>query len=156
MLQFLHRGRTINLAIDTRTLTGNVQTDVTNAYILSMKGGSLVAYGTNGLELADNNVAGYPPMGFLVNDMAGYFFENSPALGSGLAAVARGSENVIITDQIDTSLTFNVGDLLYASTSTKAGLLTNVAPSNVYNFVVGIALTSASLASPDLTVALSV
>jgi hypothetical protein len=153
MLSFVHKGRTLNLPIDTTSLTGNVQTDSTSSYILSMVGGKVLALGPNGLELADNasgTAALTRPIGFLVNDMAGYFFENKPALASGLAAVAVGTENTIQTDQINTSLTFALGDELYVDTGANAGLITNVKPTN--GIAIGRALSTASASSPLLTV----
>jgi hypothetical protein len=151
-LAFVHKGRTINLPLDVTTLSGNVQTDSTNAYIVSLVAGKVVMLGTNGVELCDGNTM--TPIGFLVNNAAGYFFENIPALASGFVSVARGPENVVQTDQIDTTLTFNQGDLLYAGTGAKAGLVTNVSPGGIARLL-GIALTPASASSTLLTVALA-
>lgn len=154
-LSFVHKGRTLNLQLDTRTLTGDANADSSSAYIQGLVAGRWVTVTQYGVALADGNTPGRP-MGPLVNDAAGYFYENKPALASGLVSAARGTENVVIVDQIDTSLTFNPGDQLYVGTAAKAGLLTNVAPTGTgaNAIVVGVALSAASAAAPSLSVAL--
>lgn len=157
MLAFQHKGRTFNLPIKTSGLTGDANVDSLSTYIQSLVGGRVVTLTSTGVDLADSmTVTPNQPFGFLVNDAAGYFFENKPALASGLVSVARGPENAIITDQIDTSLTFAIGDLLYVSTGSKAGLVTNVKPTgtNSNPVLIGIATSTASVSAPQLTIAL--
>lgn len=157
MLAFQHKGRTVNMPLNTSGLTGDAVVDSTSGYIMGLVAGRFVALTAQGVALADSNTP-MRPLGFLLNDTAGYFYENKPALASGLVSVTRGAENVCITDQIDTTLTFNVGDLLYVGTGSKAGLLTNVAPTGqgANPIVIGQASSPASVSAPQLTVLLFV
>lgn len=157
MLAYQHKGRTVNMPLNVSGLTGDAQVDSSSLYIQGLVGGRFVALTPQGVALADSQTA-MQPLGFLVNDAAGYFFENKPALASGLVSVTRGPENVVITDQIDTSLTFNVGDLLYVGTGPKAGLITNVKPTggSANPVCIGQASSTASVSAPQLTVLLFV
>lgn len=157
MLAFQHKGRTVNMPLNVSGLTGDAVVDSASTYIQGLVAGRVVALTSTGIALADSVVVTpMQPLGFLLNDAAGYFYENKPALASGLVSVTRGPENVVITDQIDTTLTFAVGDLLYVSTGAKAGLITNVKPTgaNSNPVVVGQASSTASVSAPQLTVLL--
>lgn len=159
MLAYQHKGRTVNMPLDVSGLTGDAQVDSSSLYIQTLVGGRFVALTAQGVALADSaSATPMQPLGFLVNDAAGYFFENKPALASGLVSVTRGPENVCITDQIDTTLTYAVGDLLYVGSGNKAGLVTNVKPTgaNANPVCIGQASSTASVSAPQLTVLLFV
>ena len=153
MLTILHKGIQANLVLNPTGMTGDIAHDSALAYITGLDAGVLVGIDTSGyVKLADGDVDGtwIEPIGFLVRDAAGYFYENKPALASMRAAVTFGA-CVVVTDKIDTALTFNQGQRLYCGTGAKAGLITNVAPDAVAR-IIGIAGSDASLASPSLTV----
>jgi len=103
MLKILHKGLQVNLDLDTSGFTGDVQQDSALPYILSLVGGKQVGVDVGGkVQLADGLPASLvEPLGFLINDAAGYFFENKPALASLKVAVCVGPM-IGITDQIDT------------------------------------------------------
>lgn len=152
MLQILHKGIQISLDLDTTDFNGNAEHDAALAYIQGLDGGMFAGVDADGYaQLADGDPAGdVTPVGFLINDAAGYFFENKPALASKMVAVTFGN-CVVITDQIDTALTFAPKDLLYVGTGAKVGLITNVAP-DAASRCIGIALSSASVAAPNLKI----
>jgi hypothetical protein len=151
MLQILHKGNQISLDLDTSSFTGDIETDAALAYIQGLDAGRIIGINVSGYAaLADGAIANsIHPVGFLINDAAGYFFENKPAIASKKVASTWGN-CVIITDQIDTALTFTPSQYVYAGTSTKVGLVTNVPPTNARP--IGITMSSASSASPNLTI----
>lgn len=153
MLQIRHKGHQISLAVDPTLLALDAPTFQANATVLGFIAGRVVAL-TNPddvIALADGNESnGLVPIGFLINDMAGNFYENKPALASGYVGVSFGP-SVVVTDQIVSGITINPGDRLYVGTSGNVGLLTNVAPSNAR--AIGIALAGASPASPSVLLA---
>lgn len=153
MLQILHKGIQISLDLDTTDFTGDTEHDAALAYIQGLDAGMFGGIDANGYaQLADGDPAGdVTPLGFLINDAAGYFFENKPALASKMVAITFGN-CVVVTDKIDTALTFAPKDLLYVGTGAKIGLITNVAP-DAASRCIGVALSSASLATPNLTIA---
>lgn len=150
MLKILHKGIQANLDLDKTTLTGDLEADAQSAYVQSLVGGKLVGVDANGVQLADGADLAATTLGFLVNDAAGYFFENKPALASGKVAATLGN-CVVITDQIDTALTFAAGEKLYAGTGANVGKVTNVEPA-VGAAVIGIAGSSASASAPELLI----
>ena len=152
MLQILHKGIQMSLDLDTSSFTGDVETDAALTYITGLSAGRIAGYNTSGYAaLADGAIANeILPLGFIINDAAGEFFENKPAIASKKIGITFGN-CVIVTDAIDTTLTFTPGQKVYAGTSTKVGLVTNVAPTNAR--CIGITLSSASSASPNLTIA---
>lgn len=152
MLKILHKGLQISLDQDQTGFTGVIATDVQLTVVQKMKAGRIAALTSGGLAtLADGVVAnGLEPIGFIINDAAGYFFENVPAVASGKIAVTFGP-CVVISDQILTSETFAPGDKLYAGTSGNVGLITKT--QNGSARLLGIALSSASSAAPELTLA---
>lgn len=146
MLKILHKGFQANLPLDPAALTGDVEADSASAYIQGLKGGRLVTVVKHGVNLCDGETEEI--IGFLVNDAAGYFYENKPALASGLVAVSVGNQ-LVVTDQIDTTETFGAGDKLYAGKGAKAGLITKTQPAaGVAAYA--LALSSASAANPEL------
>lgn len=166
MLKILHKGIQPSMALDTSELSGVLEADVVLPYILNLKGGRLISMDSDGnAQLADGDpAAGLEAIGFLINDAAGYFYENKPAFASGKLSHTFGN-TVVITDQIDPDVTFVPGEKLYAGTGAKIGLVTNVPPSTltlaegtpntvatVASKSIGIAGSSASSASPELTV----
>jgi len=112
------------IALDPAQLTGDVNIDRSSAYVQQFVGGSVVAIGSDGyIKLAEDGDAG---VGVLVNDVAGYSFENTPALASGKAPAIIGG-CVADTDRVkETDIV--PGDLLYVGTGSDAGLLTKVKP----------------------------
>jgi hypothetical protein len=152
MLQILHKGIQMSLDLDTTSFTGDVEHDAALAYIQGLDAGRIAGINASGYAaLADGAIANSIfPIGFIINDAAGYFFENKPAIASKKISVTFGG-CVIITDQIDTALTFLPSQYIYAGTSTKVGLITNVQPTNARP--IGITLSGASSASPNLTIA---
>lgn len=152
MLQILHKGLQISLDIDTTSLTGVIETDVALDYIVGLKAGMVAGYDANGYaQLADGAAAGdVTPMGFLINDAAGAYFENVPALAAKKVAITFGN-CVVVTNKIDTTETFAPKDRLYVGTGAKVGLITKTAPTGARLF--GIAMSAASSASPNLTIA---
>jgi hypothetical protein len=152
MLQILHKGIQMSLDLDTTSFTGNAETDSALAYIQALDAGMVAGYDADGYaQLADGAAAGdVTPMGFIINDAAGSFFENKPAIASGKLTITFGN-CVIITNKIDTSETFAPKDRLYVGTGAKVGLITKTPPTNARLF--GIAMSTASSAAPNLTIA---
>lgn len=151
MLKILHKGIQISLDIDTSSMTGDTEDDA--ALLASFKEGMLLGIdaSTGYACLADGAIAnGKRPLGFLINPGSGKYFENVPAVASGKFGITFGP-CIVITDQIDTALTFTKGDPLYCGTSTKVGLVTNVAPTNAV--IIGYAMSAASVSSPELQIA---
>ena len=135
MLQILHKGIQFNCAMDQTGFTGDTEVDAALAVVTKMVGGRLGAINSSGVAtLADG--ASMKPIGFIINDAAGAYFENKPALASGKIPMTLGN-CVVITDQIDTDLTFDEGELVYAGTSTKVGLITNSDPTPGASFATG-------------------
>ena len=151
MLSILHKGIHISLDIDTTNFTGDVEADSNLAYIQGLKAGRVAALDALGkVCLADGVLANaLAPIGFIVNDAAGYFMLNKPAIASKECAVTF-SPCVVITDQIDTTQNFVPGQKLYAGTAAKLGLVTNQPGAGAV--AIGIAKSSASSAQPQLTI----
>lgn len=154
MLQILHKGIQANLDLDNSSFTGVLEDDLQLAYITGLLGGRIVGLDSNGkVQLADGLPASsLEPIGFLINDAGGYFFENKPAMASLKVAITFGN-CVIITDQIETGETFAPGDKLYCGTvgvGDGIGLVTKTAAAGAT--LLGIAGSAASLASPELLI----
>jgi len=154
MLEIRHRGINVNLDIDQDGFTGDVEVDAALAYVVSLKAGRIAGLDSDGyVQLADGSADSASvqqiPMGFIINDAAGYFYENKPALASKKVPVIMGN-CLIVTDQIDTTLTFTPNDVLYVGTGATAGLVTNVPSTSGY--VIGVAGSSASSAAPELLI----
>jgi hypothetical protein len=150
-LQILQKGTQISLDMDQTGFTGDITSDSQLPVVTKMVAGRLVAIGPTGATLADGQSTGtgLEPVGWIINDAAGYFFENKPAFASGKIGVVMGPA-MLVSDQIDTTKTFNLGDRLYAGTGAALGLLTN-APGTTGARLLGIAASVASAASPNLT-----
>lgn len=120
-----HKGIQVNFVIDPATLTGDVAVDSKDSYIQSLVAGRLVTLDSDGyIQLCDGALQ--DPLGFLLMS-ADRFMENQHALAANTMAVTIGN-CVVVTDQIDTALAFTPGERVYAGTSTKKGLVTNVPP----------------------------
>ena len=152
MFQIQYKGMAINLDLDTTDFTGDVEHDAALSYVTSLVAGKLVALDSDGkVQIADGDPAEeLLPVGFLMTNIAGDFMQNKPGIASQKAACTFGVYG-LLTDQIDTALTFAPGELLYCGTGAKAGLVTNVAP-DAASPVIGIAGSSASVSSPTLLV----
>ena len=80
---------------------------------------------TDGL---DPNASTCLPFGVIINDAAGYFFENVPAYASGMIAVIKGPA-MIITDQWRAGSVFVPGTPVYAGAT---GLFTDTQTATPY------------------------
>jgi len=151
MLNILHRGIQPSFDIDKTGLTGDVEQDLKSAYLANLVSGKLIGLDANGkVQLADGDPANpSQPIGFLILDALGYFFENKPALASGKVAATLGN-CVVVTDQIDVAETFAPGDALYAGTGAKVGLVTKTPVAG--GTQIGIAGSAASAAAPELMI----
>ena len=90
MLKILYIQGTIDgtFPLDPTELTGDAVADRSLAYVTKFKAGSIVKIGADGyIALAADKDLG---VGILVNDAAGYDFENIPALASGMAPAIIG------------------------------------------------------------------
>lgn len=126
----------------------NVST-VTKTYLDGLKSGRIATIDANGfIDLCDG--ATQTPVGTIVQGFGGFDGNFANAQGSRAIGVEFDAR-LFVTDQIDTTATFAIGDKLYAGTGAKIGLFVKVAPSATAE-VVGIALSAASSASPELTV----
>jgi hypothetical protein len=152
MLQILYKGINFNAPLDTTGFTGNVATDSQLPSVTALVGGRLATLHATGVALADA-AAGDEFAGFIINDASGYYFENVPALASGLVPLSVGPQGVI-TDQIVASDTFAVGDKLYLGSGANKGLVTKVLPvaGGANTKVIGIAGSTASASAPQLTI----
>lgn len=168
MLEIRQKGLQVSLPLDQAGFTSDPDANAKLAYVVGLKAGAPVAVDGDGyVQLADGDTANAPlsnVIGFLINDAAGEDWENRPAMASKQVAVAVGNAR-LVSDQI-ADVTFNEGDLLYAGTGADVGKITNVPPSvltmdvtqadadetakTTQAKVIGIALSPASLASPNL------
>lgn len=152
MFQIQYKGMAVNLDLDTTNFTGDTEHDAALSYVTRLVAGKIVALDSNGkVQIADGDPANeLLPVGFLMQDAAGYFMQNKPAIAGKKVAATFGVYG-LLTDQIDTALTFAPGQLLYCGTGAKAGLVTNVKPAATA-LSIGVAGSAASAASPTLLV----
>lgn len=144
--------------MDQTGFTGNLQTDLALTVVTKMVAGRVAGLNidtTNGATgyagLADGVISTSKtfPIGFIINDAAGYYFENPAAYASGMIAVLKGPA-MILTDQWDTATTtITVGAPVFVGTSLKVGLLTPTGTIGT-NTLVGIAMNTVTVASPNL------
>jgi hypothetical protein len=141
MLLIHHKGIHVSLPLDTTNFTGDVEADSKLPYVTGLVGGALAAIDANGVvQLADGDPAkSLLPLGFLVNDAAGYFFMNKPAIAGKEVAITH-SPCMISTDQVKTGQTFTPGQKVYCGTGADAGKVVNAAPAATAR-PIGIALT---------------
>lgn len=151
MLKVLHKGIQANFDLNDTDFTGDYDHDRNLTYIQGLEEGRLVTIDSDGyVALADGLYSnGLHPIGFLLNDAAGPSWENTPGLASKKAAVIVGN-CVVITDQIDTTLTFTPGQPLYCGTGAKKGLVTNVPVTDAIR--IGYAKSAASASDPNLEI----
>lgn len=146
MLKILYIQGTIDgtFPLDPTELTGDAVADRSLAYVTKFKAGSIVKIGADGyIALAADKDLG---VGILVNDAAGYDFENIPALASGMAPAIIGG-CVVETDNVaDTDLT--AGIPLYV----VAGVLQKTDPGTG----IPVALTRSANSASDKTVRIQV
>lgn len=152
MIKILHKGLQPSMDIDVPPHSGVLTEDLASEYFLSLKAGRVIAQDEDGImRLADGVPAnGLEPVGFLINDIAGEFFNNKSNYASRKAAHTLGNV-VLITDQIAEGIEFNPADKLYAGTGANKGLVTNVAP-HADAKVIGVAASKASVANPNLKI----
>jgi hypothetical protein len=125
---------------------------VQDGLIKSLIAGRLVTVdGNANVKLADG--ASDIPLGVLVNDAAGYVYENVPALASGRCPAMQGG-GLIVTDQV---VEDNIvpGDKLYCGTGANNGMFTKTSPVDGA-MVVGIAREANSTADKSLKIHLYV
>jgi hypothetical protein len=154
MLNILYKGINFNAPLDTTGFIGDASVDSALASVTALVSGRLATIRPAGVHLADS-ANNDQFVGFIINDAAGYFFENKPALASGIVPLSVGPQGVT-TDQIDTTKTFAVGDKLYIGNGATAGLVTNVVPGSGNTAVIGIATSTASAAAPELGILVTV
>ncbi|MFA5071246.1 MAG: hypothetical protein WC511_02635 [Candidatus Pacearchaeota archaeon] len=146
MLLIHHKGIHINLDLDTTDFNGDLDHDSQLTYVQGLKAGRVAALDANGkVVLADGLAASAKaPIGFIVNDAAGYFMMNKPAIASKISPVTF-SPCVISTTEFDATKTYTAGQKLYVDTGANVGLVTNVAP--VGAKAIGISLGAAAAGS---------
>lgn len=129
MLTVLHDGIRITTDLDPATLTGDYETDAELAYITGLLAGRVGGIDSDGyVQLGDGDLANdLPPMGFIVVNAAGAFYENKPTLASRKLTLLTGPCEVI-TDQVVSQIEFTPGEFVYCGTDGNVGLVTNVAP----------------------------
>jgi hypothetical protein len=150
MLKILYKGINFNAPLDTTGFTGDTSVDSQLPSVTALKSGRLATLHPTGVALADA-AAGDTFAGFVINDASGYYFENVPALASGIVPLSTGPQGVI-TDQIVPTCTFAVGDKLYLGSGANKGLVTNVAPTAGNEASFGVAASTASAAAPELQI----
>lgn len=144
MLKINHiAGFSDSLPLDPTTLTGDLNTDVKSAYILSLVAGLAVSINATGGVIPCTDPLLFE--GFLINDASSAAGENIPALASNKVGVLCGG-GVIITDQVIQN-DIAAGDKLFLG---AGGKLTNIDPTGVP--VIGIARTSNSVSDLSVTV----
>ena len=98
-----------------------------DATIAALTAGKLATVDANGyVALAEDGAYG---AGFIINDVAGYDYENAPAYASGKVPLVIGGGLVSTDALVDTDVA--AADLLYISTAGNAGKLTNVRPADL-------------------------
>jgi len=125
MLKIQHKGLVVNMPYDSAQITGDPIVDRTNTYLQGLLAGRIASLNSDGIKLCDGSAE--HAVGFIVNDAVANPLENMPASASKKAAVTLGNQT-IVTDQIDTALSFAIGQKIYAGTGAKVGLCTNVNP----------------------------
>lgn len=121
---YIYGTKDSDFEINPSNLAGDLGTVRASTAIQALKGGRLATIGADGyVKLA---VDGDSKAGFIINDAAGYEFENAPAIASGkLTLLVAGG--LVETDQVVED-NIKAGDKLYIGTGGNAGLLTKVDP----------------------------
>lgn len=157
MLLIHHKGIHISLPLDTTSFNGDVEHDSKLTYIQNLAAGCVAGIATTGkVQLADGDPsANILPLGFIVNDAAGFFFMNKPAVASKELAITH-SPCMISTDKVKAGQSFTPGQKVYCGTGADAGLVVNTAPAGTAR-PLGIALSDVvaqgSVTSGSLSVA---
>ncbi|CAK0772440.1 hypothetical protein CCP3SC15_4570002 [Gammaproteobacteria bacterium] len=153
MLKILGRGNQFGLDLPSANLTGVVEKDIQLSEIKALKAGRFLAIDqtTKQATLADGDeTLGKIPLGFIVNDAVGLFFENTPALASMQVPFTFGN-CIVISDQIASGVTILASQLLYCGTGAQAGMITNVPPSNSRE--IGISMGTPDPVTKELLIA---
>lgn len=150
MLKILHKGIQVSIPLNKTGFTGDIATDAALAVVTNLKAGRVAKNSAAGAVLVDGATDSMHGAGFLVNDAAGAFYENKPAFASEKVVISCGAQ-LVVTDQIDTTETFAIGDKLYVGTAAEVGLITKTSPGAGAE-VIGVAQSAASAASPELTI----
>jgi len=121
---YIYGAKDSDFEINPSNLAGDLGTVRASAAIQALKGGRLATIGADGyVKLAVN---GDSKAGFIINDAAGYEFENTPAIASGKLPLLCGG-GLVETDQVVED-NIKAGDKLYIGTGANTGLLTKVDP----------------------------
>jgi len=151
MIKILHKGIQASFNLDPTKIAGSTEDAAKDPYIVGLVGGRLASQDANGVvQLSDGADQTTNVIGFIVNDAAGYYFENVPAVASGKCTLTVGN-CIIVTDQVVSGLTFAPGEKLYAGTGGDVGLVTNVEPAAGAQ-VIGTADSVATPANPELQI----
>lgn len=132
------------LKLDPALLTSGVVEFQAQAEIQALKGGRLVMLDANGFVVPADD-AGAAFAGILVNDAAGYDFENVPALASGQVTALFGG-GIVETDQVVQDDVVSGADLYIGA----GGQFTTVDPGT--GTVVAKARTANSVEDKTLTI----
>jgi len=141
MLLIHHKGIHISLSLDTTNFTGDVEQDSKLAYVQGLESGKMAGIDVNGkIQLADGDPAAAKlPLGFIINDAAGYFFMNKPAVAGKEVAITA-TPCMISTDKVKAGQVFAIGQKVYCGTGADADLLVAAAPV-VGSKAIGVALS---------------
>lgn len=120
-----HGGIQLNLPLDDKlnegSLPATIQEQVETAYIQSLVAGKVIGIDADGYVQLSNGTT-IKPLGILINDAKGGFYENIPALGSRKVSIMLGT--AVVRSNQTAAVTFQAGDDIYVDT---VGVLTNVA-----------------------------
>lgn len=125
-------GTILNYPIDAEKIILDPIAFAQDPYVISMKPGIVVTIGAEGHLKPAGTSADEVPLGFLVNDVAGYANQNVNARASSAGAVLVGNGNLIVTDNVKED-NITTGEKLYVDdatgqlTKTKGTLTTPVA-----------------------------
>lgn len=121
-------GAIISAPVPADKLVLDPQSFIQDADIVKLTAGKVVKLDATakGVKLCDGADADETPIGFLVNDMAGYYMQNMQDLASGQTAVLVGNGNMFVTDNVKED-SIAVGDVLYVTTD---GVMTKTKGTN--------------------------
>lgn len=134
------KGLQPSLPLDVSTLSGDLATDLQNAYVISLKAGALIKLGANGVAIA-TGAAGEVAIGFCINDAVPAVGDNPATLASQKVAACTG--DCVVSTDYAVDAVIAAGAKLYAG---AAGQLTSTESTSTQ--IVGIAITARSANVP--------